>query len=98
MIDINECDEDEMNAVVLIPIKQRSAIEANAVAEGCILLASTDGHEYPYEEAEFIQHAILKAMSIANPSHEYDCEVLCEKHATVKSLKAKLCGLNMHYA
>ena len=89
MIDINECDEDEMNAVVLIPIKQRSAIKANALAEGCVLLASTEGHDYPYEEAEFIQRAVLKAMSIANPNHEYDCEVLCEDHATVKSLKAK---------
>lgn len=89
MIDINECDEDEMNAVVLIPINQRSAIEANAIAEGCVILASTDGHEYPYEEAEFIQRAVLKAMDIANPDHEYCCEVLCEKHATVKSLKAK---------
>ena len=89
MIGINECDEDERNAVVLIPIKQRSAIKANAIAEGCVLLASTDGHEYPYEEAEFIQRAVLKAMSIANPNHEYACEVLCEDHATVKSLKAK---------
>ena len=89
MIDINECDEDEMNAVVLIPIKQRSAIKANAIAEGCVILASTEGHDYPYEEAEFIQRAVLKAMSIANPNHEYDCEVLCEDHATVKSLKAK---------
>ena len=89
MIDINECDEDEMNAVVLIPIKQRSAIKANAIAEGCVILAATEGHDYPYEEAEFIQRAVLKAMSIANPNHEYDCEVLCEDHATVKSLKAK---------
>ena len=89
MIDINECYEYEMNAVVLIPIKQRSAIEANAIAEDCVLLASTDGHEYPDEDAEFIQRVVLKAMSIANPNHEYDCEVLCEDHATVKSLKAE---------
>lgn len=87
-----DCDEDEMNAVVLIPIQQRSAIEANAIAEGCVLLASTDGHEYPYEEAEFIQRAVLKAMNIANPDHEYCCEILCEDHATVKSLKAKFKG------
>ena len=86
---MNDCEDYQMNAVVLIPIKQRSAIEANAIAEGCVLLADTDGHEYPEEEAEFIQRAVLKAMDIANPAHEYCCEVLCEKHATVKSLKAK---------
>ena len=89
MIDINECYEYEMNAVVLIPIKQRSAIEANAVAEGCVLLASSMNHEYPKDEAELVQHAVLEAMAIANPNHEYYCEVLCEHHATVKSLMAE---------
>ena len=89
MIDINECYEYEMNAVVLIPIKQRSAIEANAVAEGCVLLASTAAQEYPYDAAELVQLAVLEAMSIANPNHEYYCEVLCEHPATVKSLLAK---------
>ena len=89
MIDINECDEDEMNAVVLIPIKQRSAIEANAIAEDCVLLVSTKYLEYPYDGAELVQQAVLKAMDIANPDHEYCCEILCEDHATVKSLKAK---------
>ena len=89
MIYCNECDEYERNAVVLIPIKQRSAIKANAIVEGCVLLASTSAQEYPYDAAEIVQLAVLKAMSIANPNHEYACEVLCEDHATVKSLKAK---------
>ena len=86
---MNDCEDYQMNAVVLIPIKQRSAIEANAVAEGCILLASTINHDYPKDEAELVQHAVLEAMAIASPYHEYYCEVLCEYHATVKSLKAK---------
>lgn len=89
MIYCNECDEYEMNAVVLIPIKQRSAIEANAIAEGCVLLASTAAQEYPYDAAEIVQLAVSKAMAIANPDHEYCCEILCEDHATVKSLKAE---------
>ena len=84
-----ECDDYEMNTVVLVPAGQLSAIRADAVAEGCTLLALTDGFDYPYETAEFIQAAVSKALGKANSNHEYSCEVLCENHPTVTALKAK---------
>lgn len=84
-----ECEDYEMTAVVLVPKGQLSAIESGAVAEDCALLALTDGFDYPYETAEFIQTAVSVALGESNPDHEYSCEVLCENHPTVIALKAE---------
>lgn len=87
-----ECDEYVMNAVVLVPVGQLSAIKADAVAEDCTMLALTEDFDYPYETAELVQAAVSRALGKANSNLEYSCEVLCENHPTVIALKAKFKG------